>query len=280
MADPDHNRFNLLVSLVATVEIAVVAFAALRSRGSRARIPRLWWAAVIWAAVAGLLMFPFTRFLWWHLPELRFLQFPWRWLLCLNLTLAVLVTTAWRRWWMRGLLCALLLATLIFAWHNVQAPWWEKPEDIVKMMTAQQSGAGYEGADEYTPAFADVYDARLDAPLVTSEDGAATQVRILQWDAESKFFVVENVRPTRLLLRLFNYPAWQVRVNGALVDAETQDNTGQMIIPVLAGTNQVRLTFTRTPDRTAGEIVSAATAGVLGGFWLLGRRRRGALRTT
>jgi len=279
LADPDHNRFNLLISLVATVEIAIVTLAAGRSRNWRTRTPRLWWTAVIWAGAAGLLMFPLTGFLWRHLPELRFLQLPWRWLLCLNLALAVLVTAAGRRWWMRGLLGAALLATLSFAWHNLQAPWWEKSEDIVKMMTAQRSGAGYEGTDEYTPAFADVYDTRLDAPLVTAEDGAAVQARVLRWDVESKFLVVENVRPTRLLLRLFHYPAWKVTVNRKVVDAETQDNTGQMIIPVPSGTNQVRVTFTRTPDRTAGEIVSAVTAAVLGGFLLRGRRRRGGLRT-
>ena len=280
IADPDHNRFNLLISLVATVEIAVVTFATVRSRGWRIGAPRLWWTAVIWAGVAGLLMFPFTGFLWRYLPELRFLQFPWRWLLCLNLALAVLVTTAWRPWWMRGLLCVGLLATLSVAWHNVQAPWWEKSEDIGKMMAAQRSGAGYEGTDEYAPAFADVYDTRLDAPRVTAEDGTALQVRVLQWDAESKFFVVENVRPTRLLLRLFNYPAWAVRVNGKAVDAETQDNTGQMIIPVPSGRNQVRVTFTRTLDRTAGEIVSAVTAAMLVGLLLLARRPRGAMQTT
>jgi len=161
----------------------------------------------------------------------------------------------------------------------VQAPWWEKPEDIGKMLSAQQSGAGYEGTDEYTPTFADAYDVRPDANLVTSEDGTALQVRILQWNAESKLFVVENPRPTRLLLRLFNYPAWQVTVDGKAVDAETQDNTGQMIIPVLSGTNHVRITFIKTPDRTAGEIVSAVTAGMMGGFFLLMRRRRGALQT-
>jgi len=279
IADPDHNRFNLLISLIATAEIVAVAFAAVRSHNWRIRSPRLWWAAVIWAGVAGLLMSPFTGFLWRYLPELRFLQLPWRWLLCLNLALAVLVTAAWRGWWMRGLLCAGLLATLSVAWHNVQPPWWERSEDIAKMMTAQRSGAGYEGTDEYAPAFADVYDTRLDAPLVTAEEGVAMQARVLQWGAESKFFVVENVRPTRLLLRLFNYPAWQVTVNRKVVDAETQDNTGQMIIPVPSGTNQVLVTFTRTPDRTAGEIVSAVTAAVLAGFLLRGRRRRGALRT-
>jgi len=279
IADPDHNRFNLLVSLVAAVEMAVLTVAALLSRRWRTRAPKLWWTTVVWAGAAGLLMFPLTAFFWRHLPELRFLQLPWRWLLCLNLPFALLVTMAWRRWVMRALVYAALLATLSFVWDRVQAPWWEQPADIAKMVSGQRTPIGYEGTDEYTPAYADGYDVKLDAALVTSENSAAPQVRILQWDAESKLFIVENTQPTRLLLRLFNYPAWQVTVNRAAVDAETQDNTGQMVIPVPAGTNQVRVTFSKTPDRKGGELISGVTVGLLAGFLLLQRRRRSVSRT-
>jgi len=274
VVDPDHNRFNLLISVIATVEIAVVVLTALLSRSWRSRSPRLWWTAVAWAGAASLSMLSGTAFLWRHLPELRFLQLPWRWLLCLNLPFVLLVVMASRRWWMRASLCAALLATLAFVWHGVQPPWWEKPDDIAKMVSAQRSGLGYEGTDEYTPAFADVYDTKPDAPLVTSEDGATVQVSILRWDAESKLFVVEHSRPTRLLLRFFNYPAWQVSVNGTPVDAETQDNTGQMIIPVAAGAHQVQVRFVKTPDRKAGELISGVTLALLAGFVLVERRRR------
>ena len=279
IGNPDHNRFNLLVSLVAAAEIAVLALAALRSRSWRKRSPRLWWTTVVWAGTAAVLMLPVTAFFWQYLPELRFLQFPWRWLLCLNLPLALLVTMAWRRWLTRVCAWVTILVVLSFACHRVQAPWWEQPADIAKMITAQRSGAGYEGTDEYTPVYADVDDARLDAALVTLQNGAAAQFRVLQWDAEAKLFIVQNTEPTRLLLRLFNYPAWHVTVNGAVVEAETQDDTGQMMIPVPAGTNQVRVTFTKTPDRKAGEIISGATVGLLAGFFLLDRRRRSVLRT-
>lgn len=278
VADPDHSRFNLLISVIATVEIAVVALAALLSSRWRIRSPRFWWTTVAWAGAASWLMFSGTAFLWRHLPELRFLQLPWRWLLCLNLPLVFLVLMAWRRWSVRASVWAALLATLLFVWHDVQAPWWEKPEDIARMMSAQRSGVGYEGTDEYTPAFADAYDVKPDAALVTAEDGASLQVRVLQWDAESKLFMVESRRPTRLLLRLFNYPAWQATVNGALVDAETEDNTGQMIVPVAAGTHQVRVSFVKTRDRKAGELISGVTFGLLAGFFLFKRRRRRAPR--
>src|SRR4029077_20333801 len=95
--DPDHNRFNLLVSLIAEAEIIVLAGAAFLSRRSRRLHTQVWWTLVGWAAAGTLLMFSFTLVAWQHLPELGYMQHPWRWLLCLNLALALLVPLAWRR---------------------------------------------------------------------------------------------------------------------------------------------------------------------------------------
>src|SRR5262249_7089517 len=84
IADPDHNRFNLLVSIIAVLEIAIFALAMWLSRRRRRDQPELWWSLALWGSVAALLMLPFTFVLWQYLPQLRFVQLPWRWLLCLN----------------------------------------------------------------------------------------------------------------------------------------------------------------------------------------------------
>ena len=58
-----------------------------------------------------------------------------------------------------------------------------------------------------------------------------------------------------------------------MVDAETSDDAGQMLIPVQKGGNQVRITFIRTWDRTAGGLISALALGALIAIVLLPRRR-------
>jgi uncharacterized membrane protein len=80
-------------------------------------------------------------------------------------------------------------------------------------------------------------------------------------------------QPGQLALRLFNYPAWRVEVNGKLVATSTRDVTGQMLIPVEAGENRVAVVFTRTWDRTLGGIISAVTALVIGLLVYLRRKR-------
>jgi len=43
----------------------------------------------------------------------------------------------------------------------------------------------------------------------------------------------------------------------------TQEDTGEMLIPIAAGKNYVRVTFTPTRDRTLGGIISLFTAAGL-----------------
>ncbi len=267
--DVDHNRFNSLVSLVASAEMILLGLAAFFSRRWKRPQALIWWTLLGWAIAATLLNFSFTMFLWQHLPELRYLQLPWRWLLCLNVAFVLLVTMASRRWVVRALICVAMLVVLGFVWHRVQAPWWEKTEDFGQMLNSQQSGSGYEGTDEYVPAGADPYEVKQDASLVAFDDGSHDQLERLQiqrWSAESKQFTIEVVQSGHLVLRLFNYPAWGVAVNGYEVATSTRDITGQMLIPIQAGENRVEIAFTRTWDRTLGAIISGATVLLLTGL--------------
>ena len=81
-----------------------------------------------------------------------------------------------------------------------------------------------------------------------------------------------------LLLRLFNYPAWQLEVNGRTVQAATREGTGQLLVPVEAGVNRVLITFTRTWDRIAGAWLSLAAWFCLITWSVLLQKRRGEAR--
>ena len=259
LEDIDHNRFNFLVSLVAAAQIVMLAGAALLSRLRRRESPQLGWTIAAWSLLSVLLMFSFTFSLWQHLPKLRFVQLPWRWLLCLNVPFALLTTMAWRRWAARAVVCAAMLFVLVIAWHRIQAPWWDTSADLNEMLDNQQDGSGYEGTDEYVPTGADPYEIDKNARRVTFDGAGRSRIEVKQWGAESKFFIADVTSPGKLVLRLFNYPAWRVEVNGHPVASETREITGQLTIPVETGQNQVRITFIRTWDRTAGGLISAAT---------------------
>jgi hypothetical protein len=274
IADADHNRFNLLISLVASAELLVLALAAFTWRNARTRQAQLWWALLAWTAASAFLMFSPAAILWNHLPWLRFVQLPWRWLLCLNAGLSLLLTLAWRRWVWRVATPLALLGVLWLAGHRIQPPWWDRSIDVAELLEQHLSGTGYEGTDEYAPAKADPYNIKLDAPRLALDGGGAARFEVERWGPEKKSFTVEASRPGQLVVRLFNYPAWRVEVDGRPVRTETLEETGQMLIPIAAGASRVQIQFVRTWDRTLGEAISLMAATALLFWWR--RQRRSA----
>ncbi len=77
----------------------------------------------------------------------------------------------------------------------------------------------------------------------------------------------------QLALRLFQYPAWRVEVNGHAVEASARPGTGQMLVPVGAGLNRVQISFVRTWDRALGGWISVIAA-ISGVGWILLLRPR------
>jgi len=260
IADSDHNRFNLLVSTIALAEIGVLVFTIWFSRQTKragaATSQSPWMPLSAWGAVSAVLMLSVSNLLWQHLPKLRFVQLPFRWLLCMNAALAMLLPMAAKRWTSRLLASAVLLAAVILAGHRIQPPWWDMAADIREMSDAVADGAGYEGADEYVPAGADPYELNKSLPRVSDDKGAPVPSKMLAWAQTEKHFKVHTAAAENLTVRLFNYPAWAVVVNGKPTETQRTDVTGLIVIPIAAGDNDVQIHFRRTIDRVVGDIVS------------------------
>src|SRR5438874_888854 len=259
--DPDHNRFNLLVSIVAVSQLAILSVVFFLSRPFRGH--KLWPVLLVWSSVSAVLMLSPTLPLWNHFPELRFVQLPWRWLLCLNVPFAMAVAFTIRRWWWRGVICVAALGIVFLVWHRVQSPWWDNAADIQEMLDNQEDGAGNEGTDEYVPAGADPYDIDQKAPLVRYEGKGKAQIDIQKWNAEKRTIVTDAGSPEKLMVRLFNYPSWRTEVNGRPLQTQTMPHTGQMIVPIPPGPNRVQITFVEGWDRKLGFLFSGLTFVVL-----------------
>jgi hypothetical protein len=283
--DAEHDAFNRLISWLALAEIGVLLIAAWGARSLRKGNRELQNTLAVWAIASMALLFPVSALFWKFAPKLRFMQFPWRWLLCLSMILSVFIAFGLRRWPARALVCAGAILLIAFSGYRIQRPWWEDADDLQELRdnTVQPNAgaAGYEGTDEYTPTGADSSAIDKGARRVVVGGPEHAGIRVVQWNAESKEFTAAMSAPARLALHLFNYPAWKVEVNGRVVQAGTQESTGQMLVPVEAGPNRVQVTFLRTWDRRVGGWISLATAlSVM--LWSAVRkaRRRDADRAT
>jgi hypothetical protein len=292
----EHRAFNFLISWVQMAELALAAalfLAALRlGRRSNpdspqeatpaagpalrdARIPIL----CLGIAAAFLLLRP-TLPLWHALPFLKAVQFPWRFLSVLNLAIVFAAATAGRPGRSRyAWTIATLAVWLVINSYLLTLPVWEGT-DVAEYVGAINSGAGYESIDEYLPNGADSEQLAPGAPQVALADPESPpdsfQFAVEKWQAEEKLLSIQASEPVRLQLRLLNYPAWQVEVNGSPGIKESHPDSGQLIISVPAGRSRARVRFARTPDRTWGGALSLGALALVLGLVFRGRRRQQA----
>jgi len=316
LPDPDHNHFNLLISTVAVVEIGILALAIWFSRrwqvknveaanpsassgqapsassgralgspaaGSVVSADRRPWLLVSALGVfSAVLMLSVSNLLWQHLPEFRFVQLPFRWLLAMNAALAMLLAMVAKRWTLtlRFVASAVLLAAVLVAGYRIQPPWWVTAGDISEMDDATVDGTGYAGTDEYVPAGADPYELNKSLPRVSDDTGAAVESEMLAWGPTEKHFTVHAGAPQNVSMRLFSYPAWEVVVNGKPTATKKTDVTGLIVIPIAAGDSDVRIYFGRTIDRFAGNVLSLISLAVLVVAWFKAKWFNSALVKT
>ena len=287
-ADPSlalHDQVLHTASII-VVEMLTLTFAALLVCWLRRRLPYTrasgspsWWIPLAPIPVAVLLLqFPLSRPVWNLLPDLRFLQFPWRWLLVLEPVMAIFVSAAlWpRRSEPRsprivvGAACAAAcIAITASAARDLYQPC-ESDDAVPGMLRAYRSGQGFAGTFEYEPIGADISTTAMNLPeacLVSNpkvELGKPNQNDDMVWapgqgtcDAtySSASSNPEHLRISAtipkagfLVLRLLSYPARQVKVNGHVADSLTRRDDGLIVAPVPAGPVVVTADWTITPD--------------------------------
>jgi hypothetical protein len=295
IADAEHNAFNHIASSTAVLLIALTAiFGAAtlgwRRNSSGSRNQSVGKAFLLISAVAALLMLRVTNMLWTLLPELRFVQFPWRWMSILAVPFACFAGAAIPQRRGSGFPAAFSAAALLAvlagaAAFMVRHTWWDT-EDIPVLQEAIAKDEGFEGVDEYDPSGDDHSGLPEKSPKVAlqaagSEEGApdiraGARIHIERWSAEKKELRVTLRAPADLSMRLLNYPAWRVKVNDVDFIPQQVGETDQMILPLGAGSSHIEVRFIRTPDRTIGGVVSGGSVLLTLLIFAWGRRPRNA----
>ena len=270
IADVEHTWFNWISSLCALVLVLLAALTALTSRrfarntplASVARSP--WGALLLLGSAATLMMFRLTTPFWNLLPKMRFVQFPWRWMSVVAVVCCCFLAAALER--RRGWLWFVLVVvfSLPLGYFLTQNTWWD-PDEMPTQLAAITDGTGFEGVDEYDPLGDDHMDLPKHVPLAKiwpgeTEDSRRkspnAKIQIETWQANNHRVLVESPAPARVALRLLNYPAWQVTVNGKTVTPEKPDDLDQMLVPIQAGKSEIEVRFVHTNDQTAGIALS------------------------
>jgi hypothetical protein len=316
-ADPAlalHDVELQRVSLIAVSMIAVALGGVLvcwlrgKMRTENHPISSHWWLLLAMIPpVILLLQLPFSLPLWNLLPKLRFLQFPWRWLVALEAPMAIFFAAAvwpgkpahrWRRTGVVAVCFALFLAATLFTARSFFQPC-DDEDSVAGMMSVYRSGAGFAGTDEYAPPGADNTLVATGLPSACLATDAATALGVLPngvhgdeavpvWNATQgscaatlnwQLDLTEHKRlrgialhAGTLILRLRRYPAWRVMRNGQLAGDLPRRIDGLIAVPVTQGPIDLTVDWTTTPDVIAGRWFSVLAVLALTGLWLLERK--------
>lgn len=303
-AGPDMELHDQILRLVSTILVftAAVALAALalclKNRKLSATDRPLWMPLALLIPIVVLLQFPISAPLW-HLPKMQFLQFPWRWLIVLDVPfvvfLAAAIPLARRRariWSAIGCTAVVLISTAVSStvFHQLC----DDEDDVDNQVSVFRAGTGVDGIDEYAAVGSDntlVSSDLPDACLVTDptrdlgqsdsaagaasvpdwypEQGSCDQTFTARlWQNEHKLLQVDSDHDGFIVLRLRRYPAWAITVNGQPTETPAAREDGLIAVPVHAGPSTIEIRWTTTPDVVWGRWVSFAALLLLIAQWV------------
>jgi hypothetical protein len=238
------------------------------------------------------LMLPVSTFLWEALPFLPFFQFPWRLLGAASAMLGVLAgagagglldmiearvgssITPWRSAasWSTAALVALPI--LLGLPLSQPAPWPDFNEvNQLRMSLIENTGRwlGTTSTADYVPVTVESLPQRKGSVVANFGLGLPPDRINHAMLPEGSTVETETIKPlhtrytltlprdTRFRLFLFDFPGWQVFIDGERAQTELGKPEGFIVIPVTAGTHIIDVQFGSTPARTAAAFISLAS---------------------
>lgn len=154
-----HRASMLAVTMIAVAAVSLVALV-LRRKIAGEPLNWRWWLplALIPAAVL-FLQLPVSLLVWNLLPKLRFLQYPWRWVLVAEAPMAILFAAAvWparttRRWPRTAVTagCTVVFCAATFFAGKTFLRVCAEGDTAADLLEQFRGGGGLEGTDEYEP---------------------------------------------------------------------------------------------------------------------------------
>lgn len=215
---------------------------------------------------------PYSEFLWRVIPGFSYLQYPWRFLSVAGFGLSLLggvillgiKKNAYQ--FIAAIFVSMFILVMNMKWfvpqytYSASSNIFEDPRDL-RFRVSKIS-------DEYLP-FA------LPRPKEESETAFDTIAgRKLEETATSARYVVESTELAEIVVQKAYFPGWRYWVNN--VEVTPRIEKGLPVLTIGPGQSVIELTFTDTPIRTFGNVLSLVSLLILG--WKLYDNQRKAKR--
>ncbi|AEU38145.1 6-pyruvoyl-tetrahydropterin synthase-related protein [Granulicella mallensis] len=304
-ADTPHNVVLHTISLLAVVllllTLGTVAFLLFQTQKDRSQqeparpgTPAPYLALL--TVVIAFLLVPISTPLWRYLPDLAFLQFPWRLLTILSAVLVFAIALLLPRgdssrkpMLIAAPVCVLVLSLLGITLYRQACEATGLPSATAALFSTHH---GVPPTDEYTPNEADNDILRSNDPgywLTSNPAGfapgtipnpAATdpnfsgELPVEQTvSAQAPRHLVLNLaQPETLVLNLRDFPDWRLTRNGTELPAHLQRDDGLLAIALPSGLSTLDIAWRYTLDQKLGIAISACALVLLGLTFLRSRK--------
>ena len=235
------------------------------------------------AAVLGFLLTSVSLPVWTYAPELKYLQFPWRFNAVLGAIAAALLVLALSRiklWFPLAVTVALAASLLIsMRGYKQYRQWCNRGNDVASLASDFYHGTRYDETDSYLPVGADHFamaHANPESWVAAQPGDTAPQNAPHRYSIAPKdrlHFAVTSSNPAYFVINLRDYPAWRIAVNGVAVTDHPHRADGLIVVPIQQGAAQIDIADAVTWDRIAGWPLSALALGILIALEIRGRTR-------
>jgi hypothetical protein len=233
-------------------------------------------------AVSIFLMSFYSKFLWDAIQPLSYIQFPWRFLLFAAFTSAFLLggvssffPTKKIQFIAAGILVVGVIALNLAYFQPEQYKSSVTDADYISQETLRWRTSAM--AFEYVPKgiatkLSDVGTTIID---ITPEQVAKSPYQVVKGDIQvttlvnkpqEKSFAVTATQSGILRLNTFAFPGWRVYSDGKEITYTDTDPLKLMTVSVPSGEHKISATFTNTPVRTIGDLLSLVGAVMLLGL--------------
>jgi len=228
---------------------------------------------LVTGGVIGFLLTSASLPVWTYAPELKYLQFPWRFNAVLGAIAVSLLALAFSRFklWFPLAVSVALAASLLLSMKGYKRyhQWCNRGNDVASLASDFYQGAKYDETDSYLPVGADHFamaHANPESWIAAQPADAAPQNAQYHYSLALKdrlHFAVTSSIPAYFVINLRDYPAWRITVNGVAVTDHPHRADGLIVVPIQQGNSQIDITDAVTWDRIAGWPISALALGIL-----------------
>jgi len=268
---------------VAALAVGFVALSQVASRRSQVSVITFYVLFFTLLLIASIfMMLNLSAPLWYAIPTLRFMQFPWRFQILAGISIAFLIGVAARQLLITNyrnlsisqhlhriafgaVQVSLISLSLIFlSLFNLPDRSFALTDSQVNLLRSDDpdyvaAQMGWSWTREFVPAT--VLDENVQGAIMRraapETPRANPAVRIENDSLLSRTTRVIATEPTEISLHQFYFPGWQTYIDGAPVRTYPNGSLGIVTVTAPAGNHRVEFRFEDTPYRAAMDVVSA-----------------------